>query len=260
MTILAATGAPQGASTSRGTHAQQGIRGYSVHIATGGAQVRAAQALRYRVFAGELGARLHSPEPGLDIDPYDADCDHLLIQAEPTGEVVGTYRMLPPGRRRTIYSDSEFDLRGLAPMRSSMVETGRSCVDAGHRTGAVINLMWAGIARYMHLHGHRWLVGCASVPLDDGGATASGVWEVTRRRHLAPPAWRVTPHRPWPTETPALTGARITMPPLLRGYLRLGAWVCGPPAHDPDFRVADFLVLLGLDRVDPRYLRHFLGD
>jgi putative hemolysin len=248
MTILAATGA------------QQGTRGYSLHIATEGAQVRAAQALRFRIFAGELGAVLHTPEPGLDIDPFDADCDHLLIQTEPTGEVVGTYRMLPPGRRRGLYSDSEFDLRGLKHLRPGMVETGRSCVDPEHRTGAVINLMWAGIARYMHLHGHGWLIGCASVALDDGGATASGVWELTRRRNLAPPAWRATPLRPWPTETPALTGARVTMPPLLRGYLRLGAWVCGPPAHDPDFGVADFLVLLGLDRVDPRYLRHFLGS
>jgi putative hemolysin len=103
------------------------------------------------------------------------------------------------------------------------------------------------------------LIGCASVPLGDGGATASGVWELTRRRHLAPPAWRAVPHQPWPTETPAPTGTKVAMPPLLRCYLRLGAWVCGPPAHDPDFRAADFLVLLGMDRVDPRYLRHFLG-
>jgi putative hemolysin len=250
MTILAATDAPAGTT-----------RRYTVHVATEateGARVRDAQALRHRVFAGELGAVLHSPEPGLDIDPFDADCDHLVIL---TGddEVVGTYRMLPPGRRSTLYCDGEFDLRGLAPLRPGLVETGRSCVHPDHRNGAVINLIWQGIARYMHLHGHRWLVGCASVPLDDGGATAAGVWELTRRRHMAPPAWRVTPRNPWPTTTPELTDRRVTMPPLLRGYLRIGAWVCGPPAHDPDFGVADFLVLLGLDRVDPRYLRHFLG-
>jgi putative hemolysin len=251
MTILAATDAPAGTGSAPG-------RRYSVHVATEGARVRDAQALRHRVFAGELGAVLHSPEPGLDIDPFDADCDHLVILTEEE-EVVGTYRMLPPGRRSTLYSDGEFDLRGLARLRPGLVETGRSCVHPDHRSGAVINLIWQGIARYMHLHDHRWLVGCASVPLDDGGATAAGVWEVTRRRHLAPPAWRVTPRRPWPTTTPELTDRKVTMPPLLRGYLRIGAWVCGPPAHDPDFGVADFLVLLGLDRVDPRYMRHFLG-
>lgn len=230
---------------------------YTLEVATEGALVRAAQALRHRIFAGELGAVLHSPQPGLDVDPFDAHCDHLVIRTE-SGEVVGTYRMLPPGRSPRLYSEGEFDLRGLAPLRGALVETGRSCVHPDHRTGAVINLMWAGIARYMHLHGHRWLAGCASVPLTDGGATVAGVWGLVLRRHLAPPAWRVTPHRPWPVDAVPVPGHAV-VPPLLRGYLRLGAWVCGPPAYDPDFDVADFPVLLGLDRVDPRYLRHFLG-
>jgi putative hemolysin len=250
MTILAA-------SVPSGT-----IR-YMVHVASGGEQVRAAQALRHRVFAGELGAILHTPEPGLDIDPFDEFCDHLIIQAEPAGggpsQVVGTYRMLPPGRSQRLYADTEFDLRGLAPLRGALVETGRSCVHPDHRTGAVINLMWAGLARYLHLSGHRWLVGCASVPLADGGVTASGVWELARAKHLAPPAWRATPRRPWPVER-FTRPERTVVPPLLRGYLRLGAWICGTPAHDPDFDVADFLVLLSLDRVDPRYLKHFLGQ
>jgi putative hemolysin len=219
--------------------------------------------LRYRVFADELGAILHTPEPGLDTDRFDEFCDHLIIQAEPASggpaEVVGTYRMLPPGRSCRLYADDEFDLRGLAPLRGVLVETGRSCVHPDHRTGAVINLMWAGIARYLHLSGHRWLVGCASVPLADGGATASGVWQLARAKHLAPPAWRVTPHQPWPVERLTLP-ERTVVPPLLRGYLRLGAWICGTPAHDPAFDVADFLVLLPLDRVDPRYLKHFLGQ
>lgn len=244
MTILAA--APSGT-----------VR-YSIHLASDGDQVRAAQALRYRVFADELGAVLHTSDPGLDIDPFDEYCDHLVICAEPTGEVVGTYRMLPPGRSRTLYSETEFDLRGLAPLRDGLVETGRSCVHPDHRTGAVINLMWTGIARYLHLYNRRWLVGCGSVPLADGGATASGLWQLAQRKHLAPPAWRTTPHRPWPVEGITVP-ERVQIPPLLRGYLRLGAWICGEPAHDPDFDVADFLILLSLDRMDPRYLKHFLG-
>jgi putative hemolysin len=229
---------------------------YTLLVATEGAQVRAAQQLRYQVFAEELGATLHATEPGLDVDDLDAFCDHLVIRVEDTGEVVGTYRMLPPDRAAAagrLYSDGEFDLTGLAPLRPALVETGRSCVAAEHRTGAVINLMWAGIARYMLLSGHRWLAGCASVPEPD----ATGVWTRLQATHLVPPAWRVTPHRPWPVDGPA-QGA--TLPPLLRGYLRLGAWVCGPPAHDPDFGVADLFVLLSLERVDQRYLRHFLGQ
>jgi putative hemolysin len=167
--------------------------------------------------------------------------------------VVGTYRLLPPGRIDRRYSDREFHLAPLDPLRDILVEAGRSCVDPEHRTGAVINLMWAGIARYMHLSNRRWLVGCASVPAAD----ATPVWHQVRARHLAPPALRVEPRRPWPIGPEP--ERRVTMPPLLRGYLRIGAWVCGPPAYDPDFGVADLLVLLSLDRVDPRYIRHFLG-
>jgi putative hemolysin len=231
---------------------------YTLLVATDGDQVRAAQRLRYSVFAGELGANL--PGGGVDVDEFDAFCDHLIIREEPSGAVVGTYRMLPPHRAAQagrFYAEGEFDLGGLSQLRAALVETGRSCVHPDHRTGAVINLMWAGIARYMHLHGYRWLGGCASVPLADGGETAAGVWELAQRRHLAPQAWRVRPRNPWPIR-PATTKPNV--PPLLKGYLRLGAWVCGAPALDPDFDVADFYVLLSLDRVDPRYLRHFLGE
>jgi putative hemolysin len=232
---------------------------YTLQIATDGAQVRAAQRLRYQVFAEELGAQL----PGaLDADEFDAHCDHLIIREEHTGEVVGTYRMLPPGRTDRLYADGEFDLSGLRRLRGALVETGRSCVHPAHRDGAVINLMWTGIARYLHLHGYRWLAGCASVPLDDGGRSAAGVWDLAQRKHLAPPLWRVRPRRAWvadPAAGPA-PGARAEVPPLLRGYLRLGAWICGAPAYDPQFDVADFYVLLSLDRMHPRYLRHFLGS
>ena len=233
-------------------------RRYTVLVATDGAQVRAAQRLRYRVFAEELGARL--PGGREDVDEFDAFCDHLVIRDETTGTVVGTYRMLPPhraGAAGRLYSDGEFHLAGLAQLRGQLVETGRSCVHPEHRTGAVINLMWAGIARYLHLHGYRWLAGCASVGLEDGGETVAGVWELAQRRHLAPPAWRVRPRNPWPVRDAT---ARPAVPPLLKGYLRLGAWICGAPAYDPDFHCADFFVLLSLDRVEPRYLRHFLGD
>jgi putative hemolysin len=227
---------------------------YSVQLAAGGDQVRAAQRLRYRVFADELGATLHAAVGGLDVDEFDAHCDHLIITEDGSGDVVGTYRMLPPGRTDRWYADNEFHLAPFAPLRDTMVETGRSCVHPDHRSGAVINLMWAGIARYMRLSNRRWLAGCASVPVAD----ATPVWYQVRARHLAPPALRVIPRNPWPIGPEP--ERRVSMPPLLRGYLRLGAWVCGPPAHDPDFKVADLPVLLSLDRVDPRYMRHFLGD
>jgi putative hemolysin len=240
--------------------------GYSVVVAAGVEEIRAAQRLRHRVFADEMGAVLRTPIAGLDVDEFDEFCDHLIVRDDQTGEVVGTYRMLPPHRAAAagrLYSEAEFDLAALAPLRERLVETGRTCVHPDHRSGAVINLMWAGIARYLHLHGYRWLAGCASVPLADGGVAADSVWSVVRSKHLAPPRLRVTPRRRIPLgEAPTVHRAQplAAVPPLLRGYLRLGAWVCGEPAHDPDFGVADFFVLLSLDRMDPRYLKHFLGE
>jgi putative hemolysin len=239
--------------------------GYTLLIADDPTQVAAAQRLRHEVFATELGATLAPGAAGLDVDPFDAHCDHLIVREDSTGQVVGTYRLLPPGRTDRRYAESEFDLTALDPLRDDLVETGRSCVHPDHRSGAVINLMWAGLTRYLHLRGSRWLGGCASVPVDDDGRTVAGVWAQAQSRHLSPPPLRVRPLRPWFAEpaaalaTPADPAARVAVPPLLRGYLRLGAWICGEPSYDPDFRCADFYVLFSLDRMNPRYLRHFLG-
>ncbi|MGV9264847.1 GNAT family N-acyltransferase [Kitasatospora sp. NPDC003701] len=235
---------------------------YTVALARDEDDVRAAQLLRHQVFAAELGALLHSPVAGLDVDPFDEFCDHLLVREGRDGPVVGTYRLLRPEAARRagrLYSDGEFDLRNLAPLRDGLVELGRSCIHPDHRgNGAVINLMWGGIARYLADTGNTWVGGCCSIPLDDGGATAARVWDTVSAKHLAPEEYRVSPHRPWdPTGLPR--AERAALPALLRGYLRLGAWVCGAPAHDPDFATADLYVLLSLERTDPRYLRHFLS-
>jgi putative hemolysin len=246
MTLLAST-AP----------APSGLR-YTLRIAGDPAEIRAAARLRHEVFAGELGAHLSTAVDGLDVDEFDKVCDHLVVIAEPRGEVVGTYRMLPPGRSPRRYADTEFDLSALAPIADDLVETGRSCVHPEHRDGTVINLMWAGICRYMHLTGYRWLAGCASIGLADGGLQAAGVWDQVQRKHLAAAEHRVLPRTPW---LPVEPGAeRVAVPPLLRGYLRLGARVCGAPAYDPDFNCADLFILLDIRALHPRYLRHFLGE
>ncbi|MYX98451.1 GNAT family N-acetyltransferase [Streptomyces sp. SID486] len=234
---------------------------YTVTLARDEADVRAAQQLRHDVFAGEMGALLATAEPGHDVDAFDAHCDHLLVRDTGTGQIVGTYRLLPPERAAVagrLYSEGEFDLSALDPIRFALVEVGRSCVHPDHRDGAVIGLIWAGIARYMTDRGHEWLAGCCSVPLADGGALAAGTWERVRGKYLSPEEFRVRPLLPWvpPAGPPA---GRTEIPALLRGYLRLGAWICGEPAHDPGFGVADLYVLLSMRRVDQRYLRHFLS-
>ncbi|MEU2286257.1 GNAT family N-acyltransferase [Streptomyces sp. NPDC013178] len=235
---------------------------YTVTLARDEDDVRAAQRLRHDVFAGEMGALLTSSQPGLDVDPFDAYCDHLLVSDADTGQVVGTYRLLPPERAAVagrLYSEGEFDLARLDGIRPGLVEVGRSCVHPDHRDGAVIGLIWAGIARYMVDRGHEWLAGCCSVPLADGGALAAGAWDRVREKYLAPEEFRVRPLLPWVPPADVALPARTELPALLRGYLRLGAWVCGEPAHDADFGVADLYVLLSMRRVNQRYLRHFLS-
>ncbi|MFJ7261476.1 GNAT family N-acetyltransferase [Streptomyces globosus] len=234
---------------------------YAVRLARDEDEVRAAQRLRHDVFAGELGARLDGPEPGIDSDAFDAYCDHLLVVEEETGQVVATYRLLPPERAAVagrLYSETEFDLSALAPIRPDLVEAGRSCVHPDHRNGAAIGLIWAGLARYMDRCGHNWIAGCCSIPLSDGGVLAAATRENVLPRNIAPAEYRVTPLHPWNPSGTAFPD-RMPLPPLLRGYLRLGAWVCGEPALDAAFGCADLYVLLSLRRTNPRYLRHFLS-
>ena len=243
---------------------------YTLRLAADPAEVAAAQRLRYDVFAGEVGARLNTPVAGVDSDEFDAHCDHLIVVDERDSAVVGTYRLLPPGRAARRYAATEFVTDGLDPIADQLVETGRSCVHPDHRAGAAINLIWAGIARYMHLYNYRYVGGCASVDVRQGDATATAVWSLAQAKHLSPEPWRVTPHRPWTPETAAAAdeigpaeptpAGRPALPPLLQGYLRLGAWICGPAAYDPDFGCADFYVLLDVTRIGERYMRHFLGD
>lgn len=239
------------------------VAGYTTSIAATNEQIRAAQRLRHNVFGNEYGAEFHTAGTdleGFDVDELDAACDHLIVEHKPTGEVVGTYRLLPPGRREQLYSEAEFELGALDPIRATLVEAGRSCVHPQHRSGVVINQMWSALARYVLLSGHRYLAGCASVPLADGGGAAADTAQIVQRKHPSPARFRVWPHHPWLVPEPAAHPSQARIPALLRGYLRLGAWVCGPPAHDPDFGVADFFVLLQLNRIDERYLRYFLRE
>jgi len=233
-----------------------------VEFASSQAMVQEAQALRWRVFAEEFGAHLSSPMPGLDIDRYDAHCEHLLVRDAATGEVVGTYRILSGTRSADaggFYSESEFDLGRLLHLRPQIMEMGRACVHPDYRSGATITLLWAGLADFMLRHQVQYLLGCASVPMHDGGQHAAGVFRRLERDRMAPAEWRVFPHCRLPLER--LTGEdSADIPALIRAYLRIGAVVCGEPAWDPDFNTADLLLMLPTSKIDHRYARHFLGS
>jgi putative hemolysin len=228
-------------------------------LASSEAEVVAAQKLRWRVFAEEMGARLPSRIPGVDRDIYDPYCQHLIVREEETGKVVGTYRILSPESARRIggyYSENEFDLTRLAHLRPGLVEIGRSCIDPDYRSGAVIALLWSGLARYMRENGYEYLMGCASIGMRDGGHNAAGIYNALAD-HMAPLEYRVFPRCPLPLARLEAT-AKPEIPPLLKGYMRAGAWVCGEPAWDPDFNTADLLLLQPMSRVDNRYQRHFV--
>lgn len=235
--------------------------GLVVQFARSMGEVLEAQRLRYRVFGEEMGARLASTEPGVDRDIFDPFCEHLLARDTESGEVVGTYRVLNGAQAKKIggfYSDDEFDLTRLAHLRERLVEVGRSCVHPGYRHGGTIAMLWGGLAEYMSRHRHEYMMGCASVSMRDGGRLAASLYRRLAPEHLSPPEYRVFPRHRLPLEALEADLGSPPVPPLLKGYLRLGAWICGEPAWDPDFNTADLLILLPLSRVNPRYARHFL--
>ncbi len=235
--------------------------GFTLAWATTWPEVREAQRLRYRVFAGEMGARVPSRRHGLDADEFDAYCDHLLVREPADGAVVGTYRVLAPDQAQAaggLYSDQEFDLSPLAGLRPRMAELGRACVDARFRHGGVVLALWAALTRYMLARDLEWMIGCCSLPLrDEGGRTAAGLWHALRHTHLVEPGLRVRPLLPFPVDSFA-ADSRAEPPPLLKGYLRLGARVMGPPAWDSDFGCADLPVLMRVADLPTRYRNHFL--
>lgn len=242
---------------------------FTVAWARDESDVRAAQRLRHAVFVEEMGARLSVPAgapAGHDIDVFDAFCEHLLVRApegadgEP-GAVIGTYRVLTPAAARQVgglYSETEFDLTRLRPLRSRLVELGRSCVHPDWRSGGVILALWSALAEFMARNGLETMIGCASVGMRDGGHVAASLWEQLRRTHMASIEWRVRPRLALPVEE-LRSDLAVEPPPLIKGYLRCGARLLGAPAWDPDFGTADLPLMMRIGDLPARYRRHFLA-
>ncbi len=225
-------------------------------------EVREVQRLRYKVFIETMGLSGLANQEGLDKDEFDSCCDHLIVRDSKTLKVVGTYRVLSPHAARKMgrfYSEQEFDLGRLDNIRGRITEAGRACIHPDYRSGGVIMLLWAGLAAYMKKEQCDYLIGCASISLADGGHNAIALYHALSDTNLAPPEYRVTPHLPFPIHERE-SGHKPQIPPLIKGYLRGGAWVCGEPAWDPDFHSADLFMLLPLAKLDSRYARHYLKE
>lgn len=231
---------------------------FELSFAASPAELRESQQLRYRIFAGELGARI---EGGIDRDHFDDYCQHLLVRESGSGRLIACTRILTDeqaARAGGFYSAGEFDLAMLESLPGRVMEIGRTCVDADYRSGAVIATLWQGLAAYVTNERYDYLFGCASIGLEDGGAQAHAILDQIRAKYLAPATQRVRPFVSLPGAD-ARPSDKPRLPPLLKAYLSLGAKACGEPCWDQDFNCADVFMLLNVSDLHPRYARHFLG-
>lgn len=217
-------------------------------MASSQSDLQAVQRLRFNVFNLELHEGLQSSYvDGLDVDPFDAICDHLVVQDASSGEVVGTYRMQTGVRASQAlgyYCEQQFDFSVYEPYRHELMELGRACIAKTHRTMQVLSLLWRGIAEYAVRHRARYLFGCSSLSSLDP-ALGHAAYAVLQR-HLAPAHLQTEPlesHRLAATSEPS---KEVQIPKLLSTYLALGAWICSSPSIDRLFGTIDFLTCLDL--------------
>lgn len=242
-------------------------------LAASGAEVRAAQKLRHAIFSSEFAAP--SDESGIDADGYDTLCDHLIvldtaIEGTDTDRIIGTYRLLPQQKLagRSFYSDSAFDIGALLERHDGrrFLELGRSCVLPDYRSKRTIELLWQGIWAYCRRNAIDVMFGCASfagrVPAQHAmalaflnhHARATGAWAVSAR-----PEARVDMDF-MPPEAIDLKAAMRALPPLIKGYLRLGATFGDGAVIDHAFASVDVLVVLPVEQISARYVSYYGAD
>lgn len=214
-------------------------------------EIYQAQLFRARVF--NLG------ETKQDKDPFDDTCLHLIIKDSLSNSIVGYSRIITSdiiSSPTEFYSASEFDITPIIQPNARYMEIGRTCVDPNYRSGAVIGLLWSKIGQYMNEKSIDYLMGCASISIQDGGAKAIAVINYLRNKHFTSEQYRVTPKIPLSQFDIDIDGKQH-VPALLKTYLRMGAKVCGEAFLDHDFKVADVVILLAKKDIKARYLRHF---
>jgi putative hemolysin len=236
---------------------------FEIKITRDAREIEEAQRLRFQVFNLEMKKGLAaSYERSLDVDAFDAYCEHLIVRDLKSREIVGTYRlMLGSEARKNIgfYSEQEFDLERIKALDGGLLELGRTCARKDFRDKALIPLMWEAIVNYARANGVRYIFGCGSLYTTEA-ADVTRYFALLRAKFYAPEAYRVCPipakvlsgvdlEAGW-DDDPALFQR---LPSLIKGYLRLGAWVCGPPALDREFGTTDFFVLLDFSRLGGDY-------
>ena len=235
---------------------------YEVRLTENAREILEAQRLRYEVFAGELGAKLESGRLGLDRDRYDHFVKHLIVRDTHQRKIIGYTRILTRDMANIVggfYSSNEFDLTRIMSLQGNIIEIGRTCIHRDHRRGGTISLLWSGIARVMEAYRADYLIGCASIPMGENGETPQTILGSLDRSHLSSEMYRVYPKTPVPFKRDLQpTSSSVEIPPLIKGYLRAGAKICGEPCWDREFNVADVFICLDREQIDKRYQKRFV--
>jgi putative hemolysin len=243
-----------------------------VRLARTRADIDAAQALRYRVFYEEMGAQSTAETAATrrDVDSFDDVADHLLVidhaRGDEAGKVVGTYRLIrrsAAARHGGFYSAAEYDISRIAAYNGEILELGRSCVDISARNRPTMQLLWRGIAAYIFHYDIGVMFGCASLPGTDPDAVALPL-SYLYYHHLAPadlrtralPSLHVDMARLAP-EAVDPAKALMELPPLIKGYLRLGGYVGDGAVIDRQFNTTDVCIIVKSDQVTDKYSRHY---
>ncbi|CCG18675.1 putative lysophospholipid acyltransferase (LPLAT) superfamily [Taylorella equigenitalis 14/56] len=236
---------------------------FTLSIATSPEEVESLQRLRYEIYSSELGVKFD--REGIDVDYFDDFCDHLMVIDNDKKIFVGTYRVLSPKnavKAGKYYSEGEFNIESLNDIRHLLAECGRSCTHSDYRSGSVIMLLWAGLAKYMDFYDARYMLGCASVSLADGGFQAAEVWRFTKDEMAQhPDRAQVVPLNPYPIEKleslPEDTENQTKFHSLIKGYIKVGAFICGKPTYDESFNSCDFPIIIDKHAMDKRYYKQF---
>ncbi len=230
----------------------------TVSVAATEEEIRQCLRLRHQVFAEEMGAQLETIQSGLDLDYFDGYARHLMVTDTDTGKVIATTRLLSSDAAQqagAFYSETEFDIHAIHRLNVRLLEIGRTCVAESHRNGAALSLLWRGLVRIAVMEEVDYFIGCASIPLHKSFSYADSIMQYLRDHYYAADELRVYPKHNLPASNVADT-TDVILPTLLKGYLRLGAKICGEACYDKDFNVADVFILLDRDNVVRRYYRH----